>query len=75
MASAARQYQVRHGCLPHEIEPGRSVVNDWDRALFEPWAERKARLATERAAEVEVEPDWQTPSPLRPRAGNPGDRA
>lgn len=41
----------RYGTMhEHEIEPGRSVVNDWDRALFEPWAERKARLAQERAA-------------------------
>lgn len=36
------------GMHQHEIEPGRSVVNDWDRYLFEPWAERKARLAEER---------------------------
>lgn len=33
----------------HEIEPGRSVRNDWDKALFEPWERRKARLAAERA--------------------------
>jgi len=33
----------------HEIEPGRPVPNDWDKALFEPWAARKARLAAERS--------------------------
>ena len=38
-------------CKEHEIEPGRSVVNNWDKALFEPWAERKARLAAERSGE------------------------
>lgn len=34
---------------PHEVEPGRSVVNDWDRELFEPWSARKERIARERA--------------------------
>ena len=38
-------------CKAFEIEPGRPVRNDWDRALFETWAERKARLATERATQ------------------------
>jgi hypothetical protein len=33
-----------------EIEPGRSVPNNWDDALFEPWAVRKARRAEERRA-------------------------
>lgn len=35
---------------PHEIEPGRSVPADWNKHLFEPWADRKARLAAEWAA-------------------------
>lgn len=35
---------------PHEIEPGRPVPNDWDKHLFERWADRKARLAAERLA-------------------------
>lgn len=36
---------------PHqnEIEPGRPVVNDWESVLTERWADRKARLAGERA--------------------------
>lgn len=35
---------------PHEIEPGRAVVNNWDGgALFESWADRKARRAREKA--------------------------
>lgn len=38
-----------HGLWPHEIEMGRSVPANWDRELFEPWEERKARLARERA--------------------------
>ena len=33
-----------------EVEPGRGIPNDWDAALFETWAERKARRAAERAA-------------------------
>jgi hypothetical protein len=33
----------------NEIEPGRPVVNDWGRHLVESWADRKARLAEERA--------------------------
>lgn len=35
---------------PHEIEPGRAVVNNWDAALVETWADRKARRACEREA-------------------------
>lgn len=35
---------------PHEIEPGRSVVNNWDKHLSETWAERKARRAQEAEA-------------------------
>lgn len=35
---------------PHEIEPGRPVVNDWDKHLFETWADRKARRAREAEA-------------------------
>lgn len=42
-----RRGQADH---PHEIEPGRPVVNDWDKHLFETWSERKARLARERSA-------------------------
>lgn len=38
------------GLWPHEIEPGRAVVNNWDTALFETWEERKARRAVEKAA-------------------------
>ena len=38
-----------HGLWPHEIEPGRSVPADWNKALTETWAERKARRAAERA--------------------------
>jgi hypothetical protein len=38
----------------HEIELGRSVVNNWDKALVEPWARRKARLAAERAGRSAV---------------------
>ena len=41
--TAAERKFSADGCKQHEIEPGRSVVNDWDKALFEPWAERKAR--------------------------------
>lgn len=37
-----------HGIWPHEIEPGRSVVADWDAELRETWAERKARRQRER---------------------------
>ncbi|HUO23665.1 MAG TPA: hypothetical protein VMU59_14205 [Caulobacteraceae bacterium] len=33
----------------YEIEPGRSVPNNWDEHLFETWTDRKARLAAERA--------------------------
>lgn len=40
----------RSGVHAHEIEPGRPVPNNWDRALFETWDERKARLARERGA-------------------------
>lgn len=29
---------------------GKSLESTWDEKLFEPWAERKARLARERAA-------------------------
>lgn len=32
---------------PHEIEPGRSVPNNWDKHLVETWADRKARRARE----------------------------
>lgn len=46
-----RTHQSKNGGLcQHEIEPGRSVVNNWDKALFEPWSDRKARRAAERAA-------------------------
>jgi hypothetical protein len=38
------------GVKAHEIEPGRSVPNDWDRALVERWEDRKARRAAERQA-------------------------
>jgi len=40
----------RKGPLLHSylIEVGRSVPNNWDRELFESWADRKARLAQER---------------------------
>lgn len=45
-ASRRRADFVRaHGCLPHEIEPGRSVPSDWNKALFEPWSARKKRRA------------------------------
>jgi hypothetical protein len=37
----ADSIRVRDG----EIEPGRPVRNDWDKELFEPWADRKARRA------------------------------
>jgi hypothetical protein len=42
------------GIWPHEIEEGRSVVNDWAKELFETWAQRKARLARERAVLTEA---------------------
>lgn len=45
-----RAAMARHELKSHEIEPGRGVMNDWDRELFEPWAQRKARLARERSA-------------------------
>jgi len=35
-----------------EIEPGRGVPNNWDRALFERWAERKARRRQEQRREA-----------------------
>ena len=41
---------------PHEIEPGRSVVSDWDRELRETWDERKARQKRERADNPQVRP-------------------
>jgi hypothetical protein len=43
-----RKQPTRGAVHPHEIEPGRAVPNNWDKALFEPWAVRKARLAAER---------------------------
>ena len=48
-ASVRRSWHVRaYGCLPHEVEAGRPVPNNWDRALVETWADRKARRAAER---------------------------
>ncbi|MDR3514054.1 MAG: hypothetical protein P4L73_20655 [Caulobacteraceae bacterium] len=49
MASGSLRYRIRHGVLPHEIEPGRGVPANWDKALVETWAQRKARLARQRA--------------------------
>lgn len=37
---------------PHEIAPGWAVAADWDAALIESWAERKARQAAERARQM-----------------------
>lgn len=48
--AAPKEPKVR--LLINEIEPGRIPQDNWDRALFEPWAERKARLARERAAKA-----------------------
>lgn len=33
----------------NEIEPGRTVPSDWNKELFESWADRKARRAREGA--------------------------
>jgi hypothetical protein len=62
MASGSLEYQRVHGVLPHEIEPGRSVRNDWDKALVETWAERKARRALERGS--------PTSPAMRPQPGD-----
>jgi len=47
--SKARR-EALEGVKPHEVAPGWSVVQDWDTALRETWAERKARVAEGRAA-------------------------
>jgi hypothetical protein len=38
-----------------EVATGFTVPNNWDRALVEPWAERKARRAAERAQTAQKE--------------------
>ena len=42
--TAARRRELT-GCEPYEVFPGWSVVQDWETALRETWAERKARRA------------------------------
>lgn len=50
-ASQQRQTQPGERLRSGEIEPGRVVHNNWDKALFEPFSAFKARRAAERVAQ------------------------
>lgn len=50
MSSGSASFFRAHGFRPDEIEPGRRVPNNWQRALTETWEQRKARRAAERQA-------------------------
>lgn len=45
----AQEWGGRTKLFDHEVELGRSVPADWNLYLVETWAQRKARLARERA--------------------------